>query len=408
MADMSMTTSTRCPLCNFAAGNDGTCPDCGQDLSPLTYLTERPSALYNRGLELAAAGDDDGAARHLEAALAENPALTDAWVVLGKIRARAGDVDTARRVLAEAVRRDPSHRGAAAASAALDARAARERAVLRSRRLLRRALLALLVAGLAIAAVVVSALASRSPVALPSPPAAFLAMSGHDGIVELTGIVPDETTRSQVAAAARSASEVRSVADSLVVDTATATPQPLGAGAVSKLAAAVATGPSEINLFISGSHLVASGAIADEQAHRSLVGAIETAATGLHIDDRLTISSGNADAERLNAAVAAIQAVGPIRFGAGKVTLDPAGKATVSAIAGLLTGVKGVRIEVDGYAARAPGLPNTAQAVSNQRAKSVADALAAAGVDPSLISAHGQGDTMPRIGRRATVDVRSE
>jgi outer membrane protein OmpA-like peptidoglycan-associated protein len=281
----------RCPLCRLPAQADGSCPDCGQDLAPLAHLQARPALRYNRALGLVAAGDDEAAQWQLEAALAEDEDLVDAWVVLGKLRARDGRADAARAALDQARARDPEHQGARTALAALDAR--QEAAAVDDRARHRRRLALAVLGALTLVTVLVVALLPGRPAPAPPVPAAG------------------------------------------------------------------------------------------------------TTVPGVTVEDQLRVEPTAPDpTARLAAAVAAVQMAAPVLFPAGQVTLDPRGLTTVQAIAGLLTDAGEVTIQVDGHAAPTPG--DGAQAVSDQRAGSVRDALIAAGVDATKITTRGLADTRPR------------
>jgi hypothetical protein len=90
--------------------------------SPETHALIRPHIM----LAIAAAnrGDLYGAQRELEFVVGEAPYVTDSLVMLGDIRARRGDFTGARGWFEEALRFDPSHRGANARMKALPSAAA--------------------------------------------------------------------------------------------------------------------------------------------------------------------------------------------------------------------------------------------------------------------------------------------
>jgi hypothetical protein len=79
---------------------------------PATTHLVRPHIL--RGIGAANRGEFDAAIRELNIALNDAPYATDALVLLADIYARRGDVPHAKSLLEEALRFDPSHRGARA------------------------------------------------------------------------------------------------------------------------------------------------------------------------------------------------------------------------------------------------------------------------------------------------------
>ena len=70
-------------------------------------------------------GDLDRAKRELDVAVSEVPYAVDALVMLGDIAARKGDFVKAKSEFEEALRFNPSHRGALGRMAAIGARASR-------------------------------------------------------------------------------------------------------------------------------------------------------------------------------------------------------------------------------------------------------------------------------------------
>jgi hypothetical protein len=77
---------------------------------PATTKLVRPHIML--AINAANRSDFDTATRELETALAQTPYATDAIVLLADINARRGNVAHARELLEEALRFDPSHRGA--------------------------------------------------------------------------------------------------------------------------------------------------------------------------------------------------------------------------------------------------------------------------------------------------------
>lgn len=80
-------------------------------------LTSLPGRLYNQGLAKARAQDWQGAQQDLSAALALDPGLLAAQVLLGKVLARLDRLDEAAQCWREVLARDPGHEAARAALA---------------------------------------------------------------------------------------------------------------------------------------------------------------------------------------------------------------------------------------------------------------------------------------------------
>ncbi|WP_433786228.1 OmpA family protein [Actinomycetospora sp. CA-101289] len=390
----------RCPLCAVPPGPDGVCPDCGEDLTPLSHLQARPVLLYNRALALAAAGDDDRAVRAVSAALAEDERFADAWVVLGKLEARRGHRDDARRAWRSALDVEPGHAGAQAALAALD-EAAPDPEPAPRRRVLPLVLAALLV--LALVAAALAFLLPRSPGA-PVAGGSPLTVLTRDRTVTVLGGVPDALAREALVRAAGAGAPGAAVAaDGL--DVAPGVPPPAVApeqltGLVRLLAAA----PGAHTLTVAGGRAVLGG-----DPGPGLADGLRTALPGVEVVDTAAVSApaGGSDARLLGDAVAAVQGLAPITFPGAAGDPSPAGAATARTLAGLLAGQRTPAV-VEGYAARTRGgSPEGARQLSEVRAASVRAILVAGGVDPATITVRGLGDADPQptvaASRRAVV-----
>ncbi|MEZ0091710.1 tetratricopeptide repeat protein [Streptacidiphilus sp. EB129] len=109
-----------CPQCNLQAVPDTLhCPGCEEDLAPLAHLLLRGRISYNQALALARDGDHAAARPLLEQSVREEPELTPAWLLLGKVAARLGDTARAHEALDRAVALAPDDPCAQAARAAL-------------------------------------------------------------------------------------------------------------------------------------------------------------------------------------------------------------------------------------------------------------------------------------------------
>jgi outer membrane protein OmpA-like peptidoglycan-associated protein len=95
-----------------------------------------------------------------------------------------------------------------------------------------------------------------------------------------------------------------------------------------------------------------------------------------------------------------------LTFDPGKATLDERSQATIGAIAGILKEFGAVSVSVDGYTDNT-GATAANQRLSEARARTVLEALAAAGVDAGRITAVGHGDENP-VADNATDEGRSQ
>jgi tetratricopeptide (TPR) repeat protein len=97
-----------CPVCHIPLPPGTTiCPDCKQDLSAFIYLGHQSGILYNQGLNLARAGDDETAIAYLRKSLEEDKNNLPAALVLGKIFARRKEYFQAKTVWDQARQAHP-------------------------------------------------------------------------------------------------------------------------------------------------------------------------------------------------------------------------------------------------------------------------------------------------------------
>ena len=96
--------SLRCPACErqVRADDRGQCPVCETDLAPLVRWRVQAARLYNQALEACSAGDWPVAAVLLEQSREFLPDFAEAVMLLGKVYARLGRVEDAKRVFGEA------------------------------------------------------------------------------------------------------------------------------------------------------------------------------------------------------------------------------------------------------------------------------------------------------------------
>jgi outer membrane protein OmpA-like peptidoglycan-associated protein len=94
-----------------------------------------------------------------------------------------------------------------------------------------------------------------------------------------------------------------------------------------------------------------------------------------------------------------------IRFDFDKADIKPQYREVLSRIAGVLTALKGYRIDVDGYADDVGSAEYNIK-LSQRRAQAVRDYLVQAGLDPSILSTNGYGKADPRVSGQS-VDARA-
>lgn len=80
-----------CPVCDSElTARAAQCPNCKTDLRLFSPASDIALEFYNEGLDLARLGDRHGAIDKMHGALAADPTLVDAYIVLGKLIAQAG------------------------------------------------------------------------------------------------------------------------------------------------------------------------------------------------------------------------------------------------------------------------------------------------------------------------------
>jgi outer membrane protein OmpA-like peptidoglycan-associated protein len=105
-----------------------------------------------------------------------------------------------------------------------------------------------------------------------------------------------------------------------------------------------------------------------------------------------------------------LAAAAPVTFAADSATLQGAPAGTVTQVGRWLAAHPGARVRLTGHAADTPGPPSVAQALSEERARAVGDALRAAGVDPSRIVVEGRGnaDPLPTAASSRRVEISAQ
>lgn len=95
-----------------------------------------------------------------------------------------------------------------------------------------------------------------------------------------------------------------------------------------------------------------------------------------------------------------------LRFDTGKAMLEPSSEEQLKNIAEILKAYPNVHVKIGGYTDNT-GDADANEALSEARAKSVMDSLAAKGIDPSRMEAEGYGDQHP-VGDNTTEEGRAQ
>ena len=252
--------------------------------------------------------------------------------------------------------------------------------------------------------------------ATPAQAAPFgISRSGDD--IVLTGVVGSEDQRAQLIAAATAQAGGKKIVDKLTVTAGALPPSIVNANSIGALVVAMATGPADLAVAISGNAVTITGTAPDAAAKSALGSAIGGALSGSTGDNQLTVGGGGAAGEldaaakaKLRSSLASLLAGSPILFEPNSPQLTAPGQATVAKVLALLKPASGAKLQVDGYVATGPGDGKlTAKQLSDQRAATVRDARGAGGIAADRITATGKGEdttsTTKALGRRVAITV---
>lgn len=257
----------------------------------------------------------------------------------------------------------------------------------------------------------------------PATPGATVGVTRRGEDIVLSGEVASEEERAALVEAATAQAGGRAVVDELTASADVAAG--VDVEIVATTAAVVGATGDGVGATVDGDALLLTGAAPDQTSAMAVEQALATALPALTIDNQLTVApapDGSAGAgtpggdlddagrQELQSAINALVAGAPITFEPDSGVLTPQGSATVSGVLELVTLVPAARLQVDGFVATGPGNGQlSAQALSEQRAATVRDALVAGGVPTDNVTAQGRGEgdtpATQAAGRRVDVTV---
>ncbi|MEZ5666770.1 MAG: OmpA family protein [Alphaproteobacteria bacterium] len=230
-----------------------------------------------------------------------------------------------------------------------------------------------------------------------------LAISRAPDRLTLTGVVPDRTTRAELA-------DLAQRQGTAVVDTAGLTIAPgLADPEWAVVAAALirqAAGMQEAEIRYSAAGLTVSGTVADPalaDVVRSALASVLGPDAGVPVEIDIAVLGGAPvaatpddaiDADACQAALNGLVRDGSVRFVNGGATLDPASTALLETVASTMLRCPDNDIEVSGHT-DSSGDAAENLALSEARARAVVDALVARGVAADRLIAAGYGDLVP-------------
>jgi OOP family OmpA-OmpF porin len=168
------------------------------------------------------------------------------------------------------------------------------------------------------------------------------------------------------------------------------------AGLIGVLPPAVSFG----RLEVAGARSTVSGVAVDAAAKAALDAALATAAAGgLTVDGAFVVPAppGGEDlaTQALEARLNRLVEAQPIAFGSSSAQIAPTSAPTLDQAAAALAGITGMAVTIEGHT-DSSGNAAQNQALSQQRANAVRNALIERGVNPATLAATGFGDTRPR------------
>ena len=173
-------------------------------------------------------------------------------------------------------------------------------------------------------------------------------------------------------------------------------------------AALSAAGLGGIGVAVSGRDVALTGVPADALAQaRDVVEGVSGVRAVSVTAGPPTIHSTGSDLSDLGALLVA---AAPVTFAADSAALQGPAADTVTRVGQWLAAHPDARVRITGHAADTPGPPSVAQALSEQRAQAVGDALRAGGVDPARFAVEGRGnaDPLPTAAASRRVEISAQ
>jgi OOP family OmpA-OmpF porin len=229
------------------------------------------------------------------------------------------------------------------------------------------------------------AITAAAPVAAAAVPAS-LGFTSADGLVTVTGRVPDMATRDAVVAKARDIHGADRVRDALTIDNKVEKCAWLGSDALTAALAALPASKTSLDC----NTLVIEGSV-DSEATREKVGRDARAAVGssVRVDNRLTVAAPAVAQE-----IAAVLALKNIEFQTSRAVITPAGIATLQEILPALRANPNLKFEIAGHTDDR-GDAKMNEALSDARARAVLEYLVAQGLDATRFTTRGYGASRP-------------
>jgi len=218
------------------------------------------------------------------------------------------------------------------------------------------------------------------------------------GQVLVSGMVPDESTKSVIMARMRELYGADRVVDQLAIGTVSLPPN--WGVYVQRLLGQNLKLVTKGQLKVDGNTVTIRGEVPNEAQRQQIASDI-----AISLNPTYTVNNGLRVSAVEQNLLDDTLARRIIEFESGKATLTPVGKSILDEMAVALQKVKGKKVEVIGHTDNV-GLRESNLSLSQARAEAVRSYLAGKGIDPEMIGVSGQGPDRP-VADNANADGRA-
>jgi len=220
----------------------------------------------------------------------------------------------------------------------------------------------------------------QGPKAPKRKPTVTISVEG--GLVEVTGVVPDEATRAALVGGLGPQAQ----ASGLTIDPGVSAD---GVSGLAGVAGSLGT-KEKVKIELRDGRVTLSGSVESAAKRDAAVAAAGRAVGSGNVTDQLTVATPPEEVQR------ALISLPPITFENDSAVLTPEGQAAVAKAAEILKANPAVVVRIEGHT-DGTGSAATNLTLSQARARTVLDALVAQGIAASRLSSEGFGETRPKV-----------
>jgi outer membrane protein OmpA-like peptidoglycan-associated protein len=222
---------------------------------------------------------------------------------------------------------------------------------------------------------------ARGPEAAKRKPTLTITVEGER--LEVTGVVPDEATRSALV----SGLGPQAQASGLSVDPGVSAD---GVSGLDAIVDSLGTKAKGLKIGLLEGRITLTGSVESAAVRDAAVAAAGRAVGAGNVTDQLTVAAPPAEVQK------ALISLPPITFENGSAVLTPEGQAAVDKAAEILRANPTVIVRIEGHT-DGTGSAASNLVLSQARAQTVLDSLIAQGIAPGRLSAEGFGETRPKV-----------